>query len=133
MTTDDPLRSQIARKFTEAIKALRISKAQAARDLEVSRQMLYGYLKGKSLPKREVLQRACSAWNLELNYRTLIVNRNSFSQVRTNVEAVRPVQLKLDLQEAIENLRDEDLAVRILRKTNGRVELQVNVKFGSAS
>src|SRR5258708_24504011 len=75
---NDPLRSEIARKFKDAITALRISKTRAAEDLHVSRQMLYQYLEGKSLPGHAVLQRACSAWKLELNYKTLIVNTASY-------------------------------------------------------
>src|SRR5579871_3555972 len=101
---DDSLRQEIGRKFAEAINALRISKARAARDLGVSRQMLYEYLNGKSLPDHTKLERACTAWNLELNYKTVTVTAKSFP--KPSGPPLRPTeQLKLDLQEAIQNLR----------------------------
>ena|ERR1700687_6241244 len=126
---DDPLRCEIARRFKESIATLRISKTQAAKDLHVSRQMLYQYLEGKSLPKHAVLQRACSEWKLELKYNTLIVNAASFPQPIPKGAPWR--QLDLNLQAAIEQLENQNVAVRILRKVNGRVELQVDLDFGS--
>jgi transcriptional regulator with XRE-family HTH domain len=127
----DPFRAEIAQKFKEAIATLRISKAQAARDLNVSRQMLYEYLGQKSTPKHSVLRRACVAWNLELDYKGLIVNSSAFPPAITPrvADVHGPWQLDLDLQTAIEHLRDEDLLVRILRKDNGRIELRVELKF----
>lgn len=130
---EDPLCVVIAESFRKVIADRRMSKTKAAKELRVSRQMLYEYLKAKSLPKREVLQRACDAWGLRLNYKELIVSKESYAvpNVKSNAPVAR--QLKLDLREAIEQLGNEDLAVRILRKDNGRIELQVDLKFGSAS
>jgi transcriptional regulator with XRE-family HTH domain len=130
---EDPLCSVVAESFRKVLASRRISKTRAAKDLRVSRQMLHQYLKAKSLPKREVLQRACDAWGLKINYRDLIVSSESFPSPSVESEAPVPKQLDLDLQEAIEQLGNDDLAVRILRKDNGRIELRVDVRFGSAS
>ena len=130
---EDPLCVVIAESFRKVIADRRMSKTKAAKELHVSRQMLYEYLKAKSLPKSEVLQRACDAWGLRLNYRDLIVSKESYSVPSAKSDAPVARQLELDLREAIEQLGNEDLAVRILRKDNGRIELQVDVKFGSAS
>jgi transcriptional regulator with XRE-family HTH domain len=130
---EDPLCSVIAESLKKVLMSRRMSKTRAAKELRVSRQMLYQYLSGKSLPKREVLQRACDAWGLKINYRDLIVSSESFTTPSVESESPGPAQLDLDLQEAIEKLGDEDLAVRVLRKDNGRIELQVDLRFGSAS
>ena len=112
---------------------LGISRAQAARDLHVSRQMLYQYLAGESLPKNAILQRACEAWNLKLNYHDFIVSTHSFPRPSSGrVEEPAEIQLDLDIQQAIDRLRDQDLGVKILRKANGRVELQIELKFSNA-
>jgi len=95
--------------------------------------MLYAYLSGKSLPGHSVLRRACSAWNLELSYKNLIVNTKSFPQPAQHPDDSNPVQLQLDLQEALEHLRNEDLGVQILRRANGRLELRIDVRFGVAT
>jgi transcriptional regulator with XRE-family HTH domain len=129
---NDPLAEEIAAKFKTALEARRISKARAARDLQVSRQMLYEYLRGRSVPKQAVLQRACAAWGLELKYRNLIVNARSFPPLGAAADANAPVQLDLDLQAAIEQLSNENLGVKILKKDNGRVDLQVSLRFGTA-
>jgi len=129
----DPLCAAVAESFHGVLASRGMSKARAARELRVSRQMLHQYLKGKSLPGRDVLQRACDAWGLKINYRDLIVSTDSFPPPGPEGQAPVPKQLDLDLQEAIEQLGNDDLAVRILRKDNGRIELQVDVRFGSAS
>ena len=131
--TGDPLCAVVAESFQSVLASRRMTKTRAAKELGVSRQMLHLYLKGKSLPKREVLQRACEAWELKINYRDLIVSSGSFPSPSVKTETSEPKQLELDLQEAIDQLGNENLAVRILRKDNGRIELQVDVRFGSAS
>jgi transcriptional regulator with XRE-family HTH domain len=125
----DPFRNEIAGKFKDAIAALRISKAQAARDLGISRQMLYEYLSGKSLPKHTVLERACTFWHLELNYKDFLVTSTAFSKASAVPRATTPIQL--DLLTAVEALRDEDLDIKILRKGSGRIELRVGLRFGT--
>jgi transcriptional regulator with XRE-family HTH domain len=132
---EDPLCSVVAESFKRVLVYRRMSKTRAAKELRVSRQMFYEYLKGKSLPKREVLQRACDAWGLKINYRDLIVSSESFPSPSVKSDAPLATQLDLNLQEAIKQfgMSNEDLAVRILRKDNGRIELQVDLRFGSAS
>ncbi len=127
----DPFCKEIAKKFGEAIASRRLSKAQAARDINVSRQMLYEYLKGNSLPRHEVLQRACVAWGLTLNYKGLLVSVDAFRQPPVDTLKPRSEQLDLKLEEALDQLHDEDIGIRILRKENGRVELQVELRFGN--
>jgi transcriptional regulator with XRE-family HTH domain len=128
---EDPLCTVIAKSFRTVLASRRISKTQAAKELRVSRQMFHQYLKAKSLPKRDVLQRACDAWGLRINYRGLIVDRESFPAGAPESGGSSPSQLKLDLQEAIARLENQDLGIRILRKGNGRVELQIDLSFGS--
>ena len=130
---EETLCSAVAESFKSVLASRRLSKTRAAKELRVSRQMLYQYLKGKSLPKREVLQRACAAWGLKINYRDLIVSTESFPSPTVGAETPPAKQLDLDLREAIKQLGDENVAVRILKKDNGRIELQVDVRFGSAS
>jgi len=125
----DNLRQYIGKAFEQAIHRRRISKTAAARDLDVSRQMLYLYLKGRSLPDESVLRRACAAWDLELNFEGLIVNSSSFRQPALDVTSA--VQLPLDLRQALDQLRDENLKIHIVRKENGRVEMNVVLQFGT--
>lgn len=127
---DDPLCSEIAIKFREAIGAQRISKTQAARDLGISRQMLYAYLNGKSRPRHDVLERACTAWNLQLNYKGFLVTAKAFG--RPSAVAPPPNPVQLDLFAAVGALRDQDLDVHVLRKDQGRIELRVELRLGAA-
>jgi len=54
--------SEIGRQLKDARVARGLSRIQAAKVLEVKRQMIYNYEKGKSLPSLEVLIRAATAW-----------------------------------------------------------------------
>lgn len=94
--------------------------------------MLYEYLRGKSLPSDTILQRACAEFQLEINYNSFIINARSFAKPDAKAPSPATKQLTLDLQEAIDQLRNEDLSINIMKKENGRIELQVNLRLGSA-
>jgi DNA-binding phage protein len=127
---NDPFCAEVAAKFKEAIAARRISKAQAARDLGISRQMLYEYLSATSMPRHQVLERACTSWNLQLNYKDFLVTAQSFKKPSQPISGRVPVQL--DLLAAVRALRDQDLDVHILRKDATRVELCIELRLGAA-
>jgi transcriptional regulator with XRE-family HTH domain len=55
--------SVIGRQLREARKARSLSVAAAARVLKVSREMVYKYEDGSSLPSLDVLTRAANAWD----------------------------------------------------------------------
>ncbi len=55
--------SEIGRQLREAREARGLSVAAVARVMKVSREMVYKYEGGKSLPSLDVLTRAANAWN----------------------------------------------------------------------
>jgi len=55
--------SEIGRQLRGAREGRGLSVAEAARVMEVSREMLYKYEHGKSLPSLEILSKAARAWN----------------------------------------------------------------------
>ncbi len=55
--------SEIGRQLREARAARNLSVAAVARVMNVSREMVYKYEEGKSLPSLDVLARAATAWN----------------------------------------------------------------------
>lgn len=55
--------AEIGRQLKEARIARGLSRIQAAKVLDVKRQMIYNYEKGRCLPGLEVLIRAAKAWS----------------------------------------------------------------------
>ena len=122
-------RLEVASKFEEAITRQKISKSKAAEDLGVSRQSLYQYLRGEAVPGSDVLRRACEIWGITLDYKGLSVNVSSFLKPLRGTRQ-EPRQLPL-LLEAITALSDRDLDVKIARREQNVIELQVKIRFAS--
>ena len=100
---------------------------KAARILDVSRQTVHRYIKGKVVPRGDVLLAAFREWGLVLNYRgvDIVVHRG---------EATGPVSappLQLSLFELVDNVRDRDIEVKIRNKSVEGLELDVTLKFSA--
>ncbi len=125
-----PLAREVGGKFAEALTRLKLSKVAAAKQIGVSRQMLYEYLKGRSLPGDDILGVACKEWGLKIDYKGFILDSKSLATKAAPTGTITK-QLHLDLQKALDTLTQEDLGIRLERKQNGTLELRIEVKFGT--
>jgi hypothetical protein len=125
---DRAFRAEVARKFSEAIKRRNVSKTRAARDLRVSREMLYRYLRAEAEPRPDVLARACRLWSISLNFRGASFTYSSFASADSTPEDSR-IPKQSTLFDAIGTLRETDIRTKVLRKRSRSVELSVTIRF----
>jgi len=71
----DELKAQAVALISEQVSQSSVTKV--ASDLDVSRQAVYGFIKGEYCPSLAVIQRACEAWNKEFHVRGLAVNQHT--------------------------------------------------------
>lgn len=125
------------RDFKDLLRRTILSKhltiTAAAKILGVTRQSLHLYLsrRAKPQPRWRVIQRACRTWDLTFVAQGQKFDRRAFGK-GPEYGAVDPaaVQLLL-LPEAIEQLRDANLEVKIVGREPSRICLEVQVKFAS--
>lgn len=131
-------------KFRDAIrdafaKVVRERKGQlesAAAEIGSTRQALEQYAAGSNAGGDVVLM-ALVRWNLRIGIEdegsALEEKRHwecgALSGRSRKSETQRPVQLTLPLFQAIEDLGEQNLDVRILRKGAGKIELGVDIVF----
>jgi transcriptional regulator with XRE-family HTH domain len=123
LTPKQLFRQQVAVKFKQAIETRGLSKVDAARTLGVSRETLYQYLNARSTPGSDVLQRACESWGISLNYRGLSFDSAAF-QSSDDKHPMRPPK-QLDLFAALRSVTDNNVDVKVMRKTQKGIELKV--------
>lgn len=120
------LRTQATALIIEKLKSISVS--QAARDLKVSRQAIYGFRDGTYCPSLAVIQRACSEWELEFSFRGMRVSRDSFKpkkRSRREQSAEQPPQLTFfDLWD---QLKDQRMTVVRARHVDGTVEMTLRI------
>jgi transcriptional regulator with XRE-family HTH domain len=103
-------------------RKLRIS--DAAKDLKISRQMLYNYLNGTSTPRAKVLSRAMELWSLEIRVGQARFDRKSFDAQQKTTS----VPKQLGLWEKLDAIKEEDLHIAVKRvgKTL-KVSVQISI------
>jgi len=122
------LRREVARTFRAAIVSRRLSITSAARELGVSRQSMYKYLRGSVTPRADVVSKACSKWNLTMTVDGLAFSASEFGPSK-GPRIISPVQM--NFSDMLRSLRDRDLDVQIIRTANEFLELKVRIKFAS--
>ena len=126
----ESFKKEVSRRFAEAIRERGLSRASAARDLGVSRQMLQRYLAGRSVPNSATLSRACQVWDIVLTHRGIRFGAAAF-RGPSNAKASAIESKQLSLFDAISRLGHEDLEIELLRKEPGYLDLRVRLKFSS--
>jgi hypothetical protein len=130
--TDEEYRD-FKESLRKTISAKHLTIIEAAKTLGVTRQSLHLYLmkSTKHQPRWRVLQRACRAWDLTFIAKGQKFDKHAFGKdVGSTPVDTAAVQLLL-LPEAIEQLRDANLEVKIVGREPSRIYLELQVKFAS--
>jgi DNA-binding XRE family transcriptional regulator len=113
----------------QAVKKVGLDVTRAAALLGITRQSMYSHFKGKHQPRWRVVERAVRMWDLTVYAQGQRFDKAAFGPSAPKAKA-SSVQLLL-LPEAIEQLENSNLEVRVIRKEAGGVVLEVHVKFGT--
>ncbi len=122
-------RAEIASVLKQVIGEKRGAKARAARELGISKQALSLYMARKATPSSAVLGRACARWpSLTFNVEQIKMDSSSFrAPGPRSLEATQ-----LLLFDAISEMGDGQLEVRVLKKKVSSIDLMVSIDFGRA-
>ena len=118
------LRAEIARALTTAIGSNRGSQSAAAKQIGISRQALNLYIQQKATPSSENLRRMCKILRLSLNVEEATLDAPSFTQ---KTPSKTPIQTSLF--DALSDVGDQQLDVKVLRKRAQSLDLQVTIDF----
>jgi DNA-binding XRE family transcriptional regulator len=106
-----------------------MSVAQAARDLGVSREAIYGFKRGDYCPSLAIIERACKTWGMEFNIDQgivkLTVNKDSFTESPITLVSAPAEQITMDhLWKQLEN---RPMTVVRAEKRDGTLEMVLRV------
>jgi len=122
--TSRALRNEVAARLKEALTTQKISVAEAAEELNVSRQMFYRYLKGESMPGVEVVERACKLWSLSLRVNDFTFSADAFHKEKKTSRT----EHQLELFRAIAEIRPSQIETTLIRTSGDLMELRVRIK-----
>jgi predicted transcriptional regulator len=115
------LRERAAALIIKRLESLTIT--QAANDLKVSRQAIYGFKNGTFCPSLAVIQRACEAWKLEFEVRGMKISEDSFKPP----PALQTIPPQLSFYDIWEQLLDQRMTVVRAERVNGAVEMTLRI------
>jgi len=130
-------RLAIRTAFRDVVRTRKGQLEAAASEIGVARQSLEQYAEG-TIPRADVLLTAIVRWGLKIRIEDSdaaeIQQRwwecsASRGSLQMHTTPSKPEQLLLPLSQAIEDLGDEDVDLKILRKSPGRIELGVKIQF----
>jgi hypothetical protein len=123
-------RAEFATALSAVIGKDRGAPSRAADKLGVSRQAMSLYLGRKATPNSSILSKAFMVWpKLNLNVEGIPLNSNSFKVPQP--QSASPVQMLLF--DAISEVEDRQLNVRVLKKGVHSIELKVSIDFKNES
>jgi len=122
-TTEREFRKRFASELLEAIGSSRGAQTRAAQQLGVKRQTVSLYLKGKTTPGGDVVQRAWEIWGVPHEYGGMPVNSSSFSPRPKPRTEPRQLTLFSD---------DRQLEVHVTRKSVNSLDIRVSIDFARA-
>lgn len=117
------LREQASALIIQKLKT--VSVAQAARDLGVSRQAVYGFKSGDFCPSLAVIQRACRAWGMEFSVNGMKISEQSFKPEQK--PAPSPAEAQLTFFDLWTQLQDQRMTVVRARRIDGAVEMTLRI------
>jgi DNA-binding XRE family transcriptional regulator len=108
-------------------KLQELTVTQAANDLGISRQAVYGFKSGEYCPSLSVIQKACDVWGLEFSIQGMTINKRAFAQ-HTNKSRKKFVgQITMfDLWEQLEHRR---MTVVRAERVDGAVEMTLRISI----
>lgn len=118
------LREHAAKLIVQKLKEVTIS--EAARDLGVSRQAIYGFKSGDYCPSLAVIQRACIIWGLEFTVQGMQVTGQSFVRRGSSKREPERQITMFDLWEQLENRR---MTVVRAERVDGAVEMTLRISI----
>jgi predicted transcriptional regulator len=121
------LRVQAAALIVERLKSLSIS--QAARDLKVSRQAIYGFKNGMYCPSLAVVQRACEVWKLEFRFRGMKISKESFKPKSSTWKQPSDQEAQRTFFELWDQLQNQRMTVVRARRVDGAVEMTLRISI----
>lgn len=115
----DELRSVATALILDHLKKTTV--IQAASDLRISRQAIYGIKRGDFCPSLTLIQRACEVWGIEFNFRNLKIAKGTLSSKRAKAAPAPPTQL--ELFEALRHLQNQTAQIIETKRMGRAVEL----------
>jgi DNA-binding XRE family transcriptional regulator len=106
----------------------KITVAQAALDLGISRQAVYDIKKGKYCPSLGLVQRACEVWGLKFAFRGLLIAPTSF---RRKTEGARVPEIQGDLLDALGQLDSRNWEVIATKPMGGAIEITLRLTLSA--
>jgi transcriptional regulator with XRE-family HTH domain len=122
------LRAEIARALMTAIGGNRGAQSAAAKQVGISRQALNLYIQQKATPSSENLRRMCKILRLSLNIEGATLDSSSFTQ-----KTPSKIPIQTSLFDALSEVGDQQLDVKVLRKRAQSLDLQVTIDFQPTS
>ena len=81
------------------------------------------------MPSTDVLRRAMEKWEIELTYRQRKLTVVDLSSPTNSKRTARPESTQLGLWDSIKKLDNDALTIRVVKKSQNGVSLQVDVAF----
>lgn len=125
-------------KLAEALHRLKAKKAinvtQLAKDAGVTKQSMSLYLEGKTTPTPETLRKLCMNLKMpSLDIEGAVISLSDIRPRKAHPNPKNDQQLSLSLSEALFTVPQENLHVKVLRRSSRSIDLKVSVKFGPIS
>lgn len=122
-------RDEIARGLSLAIGAERGAQSRAADQLGISRQAFSLYMNRRATPSSAILGRICAKWpQLSFNIDNFRMNASCFNIQQPTSRS--PIQMSLF--DAISEVENKQLDVKVLKKGVNSIELKVSIDFKHA-
>jgi predicted transcriptional regulator len=99
---------------------------QAAEELGVSRQAIYGIKRGDFCPSLALIQRACDVWGLDFNFRNLRIAQGTLKSTRMKPHRT-PTQL--DLFDVLQKLKNQEAHIVQAKRMGRAVELTFRLQI----
>jgi transcriptional regulator with XRE-family HTH domain len=127
---DTALRYAFIRLLSEVRqKDQRLKEKEIADVLQVKRQTLWLYTKGRATPGGEVIKRACDHWKLKLTVKGFEFTGSAFDTKKKAPQEGLPVQR--DLFEVLGTLTSRNLEAKVVGKVGDSFYLQIRIKEAS--
>jgi transcriptional regulator with XRE-family HTH domain len=106
------LSEAIKAEFERVLAERKLSRSEAAHMLRVTRQALYNYMIGKSIPRQKTIARAMEVWDdFRLEVNGLVIDSTTLPP---KGEEAEPAQ-QLLLFEGLDAIKQQDLKVTVQR------------------
>lgn len=122
------LRDEVRTKFLGAMVRYNIkTKAQAAREIEITKAAFGLYVNKKATPSAFILLKACAKWGLSIRYGGITFSAADFAH------SVRETKIpeQQTLFGALHNLEANDVDIAIRKKGPSALELKLKIQFGT--